>query len=170
VEYGGEDADRDWVTVIESNIDNMSGELLGGLMERLFGAGALDVSYIPMQMKKNRPATLVTVICSQEQGDTLARVLLSETSTLGVRIQQMQRLKAQRTQERIDTPLGPLQIKIKRLGKRVLSAAPEYEDCLRIARERDMPLTGVYGIVQQVIKSTIIGERKQENTYTEEKR
>jgi len=159
MEYGGEDADTDWVTVIESNIDNMSGELLGGLMERLFSAGALDVSYVPMQMKKNRPATLVTVICSQEKGDSLARVLLSETSTLGVRIQQMQRLKAQRAQERIDTPLGPLQIKIKRLGKRVLSAAPEYEDCLRIARERDMPLTGVYEIVQQVIKSAIIEKR-----------
>src|SRR5947209_9190835 len=67
--YGGEDADTDWVTVIESNIDNMSGELLGGLMERLFGAGALDVSYIPMQMKKNRPATLVTVICAPEKDD-----------------------------------------------------------------------------------------------------
>lgn len=159
LEHIGGEADTDWVTVIESNIDNMSGELLGGLMERLFSAGALDVSYIPMQMKKNRPATLVTVICAPEKGETLAQVLLGETSTLGVRIQQMQRLKAQRTQERIDTPLGPLQVKIKRLGKRVLSAAPEYEDCLRIARERDMPLVEVYEFVQRVIKSTIIEGR-----------
>jgi uncharacterized protein (TIGR00299 family) protein len=160
LECVGEDTDTDWITVIESNIDNMSGELLGGLMERLLSAGALDVSYIPMQMKKNRPATLVTVMCVPEKGDMLVQVLLSETSTLGVRIQQMQRLKAQRTQERIDTPLGPLQVKIKRLGRRVLSATPEYEDCLSIARERDMPLAEVYEVAQQVITSTIIGERK----------
>ena len=154
----GEDTDTDWVTVIESNIDNMSGELLGGLMERLFSAGALDVSYIPMQMKKNRPATLISVICSQDKEKNLAQVLLRETSTLGVRMQRMQRLKAQRVQERIETPLGSLQVKVKRLGTHILSAAPEYEDCRRIARERDMPLTEVYEIVQQVIKTDIIRE------------
>src|SRR6266704_3850798 len=87
-------ADTDWVMVIESNIDNMTGELLGGLMDRLLAAGALDVSYIPMQMKKNRPAVMITVICLVEEGDALAQVLLRETSTLGVRIQQVQRLKA----------------------------------------------------------------------------
>ncbi|MDQ6662276.1 MAG: nickel pincer cofactor biosynthesis protein LarC, partial [Chloroflexota bacterium] len=76
-----EQADTDWVTVIESNIDTMSGELLGGLMEKLFAAGALDVSYIPMQMKKNRPAVMVTIICPVEQGNTLAHLLLRETST-----------------------------------------------------------------------------------------
>jgi uncharacterized protein (TIGR00299 family) protein len=152
----GEDTDTDWVTVMESNIDNMSGELLGGLMERLFNAGALDVSYIPMQMKKNRPATLVSVICSQDKENILAQVLLRETSTLGVRMQRMQRLKAQRVQERIETPFGPLQVKVKRLGTHILSAAPEYEDCQRIARERDMPLAEVYEIVQQVIKTDII--------------
>jgi uncharacterized protein (TIGR00299 family) protein len=154
----GEDTDTDWVTVIESNIDNMSGELLGGLMERLFNAGALDVSYIPMQMKKNRPATLISVICSQDKENILAQVLLRETSTLGVRMQRMQRLKAQRVQERIETPFGPLQVKVKRLGTHILSATPEYEECQRIARERDMPLAEVYEIVQQVIKTDIIRE------------
>jgi uncharacterized protein (DUF111 family) len=139
----------------------MSGELLGGLMERLFTAGALDVSYIPMQMKKNRPATLVTLICPEDKGDTLAQMLLRETSTLGVRIQHVQRLKAQRVQERIETPLGPLRVKVKRMGTRILSAAPEYEDCQRIAQERDMPLAEVYEVVQRVIKSVIIGEKEQ---------
>src|SRR6266849_2860846 len=126
-------ADTDWVTVIESNIDNMTGELLGGLMDRLLAAGALDVSYIPMQMKKNRPAVMVTVICPVEEGNRLAQVLLRETSTLGVRVQQVQRLKAQRTQEQIETPLGTMIVKVKRLGVHVLSAAPEYEDCQRLA-------------------------------------
>ena len=149
-------ADTDWVTVIESNIDNMTGELLGGLMDRLLAAGALDVSYIPMQMKKNRPAVMVSVICPVEDGDALAQVLLRETSTLGVRIQQVQRLKAQRTQERIETPLGPMMVKVKRLGARVISASPEYEDCQRIALERNMPLEEVYEVARQAIASIII--------------
>jgi pyridinium-3,5-bisthiocarboxylic acid mononucleotide nickel chelatase len=151
------EADTDWVTVIESNIDNMTGELLGGLMDRLLAAGALDVGYIPMQMKKNRPAVMVTVICTVKEGDALAHVLLRETGTLGVRIQQVQRLKAQRTQERIETPLGPMMVKVKRLGGRVISAAPEYEDCQRIALERKMPLEEVYEVAQQAIAAIIIG-------------
>src|SRR5713101_3033872 len=149
--------DTDWVTVIESNIDNMSGELLGGLMERLLAAGALDVSYTPIQMKKNRPAIMITIICPPEQADELALVLLRETSTLGVRIQHMQRLKAQRTQERIETPLGAMSVKVKRLGTRIISAAPEYEDCQRLALERNMPLEDVYEVVQHAIEFAIIG-------------
>lgn len=151
----GDQGDIDWVTVIESNIDNMSGELLGGLMDKLLTAGALDVSYTPIQMKKNRPAVMITLICAVEAGDRLAQVLLRETSTLGVRIQQMQRLKAQRSQERIDTPIGPLVVKVKRLGARVISASPEYEECLRIAKERDMPLEEVYAVAQQAIAALL---------------
>ena len=161
VDTGDEFADVDWVTVIETNIDNMPGELLGGLMGRLLEAGAFDVAYIPMQMKKNRPAVLVSVICSPDKGDALAQMILRETSTLGVRMQQMQRLKAQRSQEYIETPLGSLLVKVKRLGARVLSAAPEYEECQRIARERNMPLATVYEVAQQAIASAIIGERKE---------
>ena len=151
-----EDADTDWVAVIETHIDTMTGELLGGLMERLFALGALDVSYTPLQMKKNRPASLLTVICPPEQGERFALVLLRETSTLGVRIQQVRRLKAQREQKSIDTPLGPVIVKVKRLGARVISTAPEYEECRRIAGERDIPLADVYAIVHQAIKNVII--------------
>ena len=153
---GDGEPDVDWVTVIETNIDNMSGELLGGLMERLLEVGALDVSYTPVQMKKNRPATLVTIICPAEEAEELALVLLRESSTLGVRIQQMQRLKAQRTQESIETPFGPLLAKVKRLGTRILSAAPEYEECRRVALERNMPLEEVYEVARHAIESAII--------------
>jgi pyridinium-3,5-bisthiocarboxylic acid mononucleotide nickel chelatase len=154
-----ETADTDWVTVIECNIDNMTGELIGGLMETLFEAGALDVSYIPMQMKKNRPAVLVTVICPVEDGQALAQVLLRETSTLGVRMQQMQRLKAQREQQPLTTPLGTALIKVKRLSGRIISAAPEYEECQRIALEHKLPLEEVYSVVQRAIASSIIDNR-----------
>jgi uncharacterized protein (TIGR00299 family) protein len=148
--------DTDWVTVIESNIDNMTGELLGGLMDGLLAAGALDVSYTPIQMKKNRPAVMLTVICNVEEGDLMARLLLSESGTLGVRISQVQRLKAQRMFERIETPIGPLSIKIKRLGARVVSATPEYEDCQRLAQERGLTLEEVYEVAQRVIETTLI--------------
>ena len=150
--------DTDWVSVLECNIDNMSGELLGHLMERVLSAGALDVSYLPLQMKKNRPATMVTLICRIEDTERLARLILAETSTLGVRVQQVQRRKAQRSQEQIITPLGPLQVKLKRLGTRVISAAPEYEDCRRLARVHQMPLAQVYELAQQVIARTILVE------------
>ncbi|HTI14587.1 MAG TPA: LarC family nickel insertion protein [Dictyobacter sp.] len=149
-------ADTDWITVIESNVDTMTGELLGGLMERLLEAGALDVSYTPLQMKKNRPATLITVMCRLEDGERLAYILLSETSTLGVRMQRVQRLKARRYQTSIETPFGPLLVKVKRLGARIISTAPEYEECARVAREQHIPLADVYERVRQAISNAML--------------
>lgn len=153
---GDELPETDWVGVLECNIDNMTGELLGDLMERALAAGALDVSYLPLQMKKNRPAVMVTLICPLADTERLARFILAETSTLGVRVQQMQRRKAQRSQEQIITPLGPLLIKVKRLGTRVISAAPEYEECRRVASARQVPLAEVYELARQVIARTIL--------------
>lgn len=148
--------DTDWVTVIESNIDTMTGEALGDLMERLLAAGALDAAYTPLYMKKNRPAVMLTVICRVEDGDALAQLLLSESNTLGVRMQHMQRRKAQRAQQSIETPFGKMQVKVKLLGGRVISAAPEYEECRRIASERSLPLEEVYEVARQAIKRAII--------------
>ncbi|QBD82304.1 nickel pincer cofactor biosynthesis protein LarC [Ktedonosporobacter rubrisoli] len=152
-------AETDWVTVIETHIDNMSGELLGPLMDRLMAAGALDASYTPIQMKKNRPATLVTLICTPEDGERLAMLLLSETSTLGVRIQEKKRLKARRAMHQLETPLGTLAVKVKLLGERVIGAVPEYEDCLHIAKERDLPLVDVYELALRTAKELIIESR-----------
>ncbi len=153
-----EELESDWVSVIETNIDNMSGELLGGLMERLLVVGALDVSYTALQMKKNRPATLVSIICRPTDEERLSQVLLQETSTLGVRIQHMQRLKARREQQLLSTPLGEMLVKVKRLGTRIISASPEYEECQRIARERNLPLAEVYDVALHTIQETIIGK------------
>lgn len=148
--------DTDWVAVIETNIDNMTGEQLGGLLERLLAEGALDASYAPLQMKKNRPAVLLTVIAREEDGEALARLLLAETATLGVRVQQVQRRKARREQRAIETPLGLVTVKVKYLGSQALSAAPEYEDCHRLAQQHKLPLSEVYEVVREVIKRTII--------------
>jgi uncharacterized protein (TIGR00299 family) protein len=156
--------ETDWVSVLECNIDNMTGELLGDLLERLLAEGALDVSYLPLQMKKNRPAVMLTLICQIEDTERLAEFVLAETSTLGVRVRQVQRRKAQRSQERIITPLGPLLVKVKRLGTRVISAAPEYEDCRRLARARQVSLEEVYELAREVIARAIISREEDKGT------
>lgn len=159
-EQGISSSEIDRVTVIETNIDTMTGEMLGGLMERLLASGALDVSYTPLVMKKNRPGVQLSVICTVEMGEALASLILAESNTLGVRVQQMQRRKARREQQHVETPLGSIAIKVKLLGERVISAAPEYEDCRRIAVERNVPLESVYEVARQAIERTIITGRK----------
>ncbi len=136
--------ETDEVMVLETNLDNLSGEVLGDVMERLFQAGALDVTYTPMQMKKNRPATLVSVIAPPDLADDLARLLLRETTTLGVRLSRWQRLKASRRLELVETPLGQVRVKLKLLEGRFISVAPEYEDCRRLAEASALPLREVY--------------------------
>jgi pyridinium-3,5-bisthiocarboxylic acid mononucleotide nickel chelatase len=148
--------ETDWVTVIETNIDTMTGEALGGLMERLLASGALDVAYTPLHMKKNRPAVMLTMICRVEDEDPLTQLLLSESNTLGVRMQHMQRRKARRAQQSIETPFGKMMVKVKMLGGRVISAAPEYEECRRVAQEQSLPLEEVYEVARQVIQHAII--------------
>lgn len=138
---GGE---TDEVMVIETNLDNLSGEVLGDLMERLFQAGALDVTYTPMQMKKNRPATQISVIAPLDLAEQLAMLLLRETTTLGVRQSRWQRLKAVRRIESVETPLGTVRVKLKLLEGRVVSMAPEYEDCRCLAEASSLPLREVY--------------------------
>lgn len=156
------ETESDWVTVLETNIDNMSGELLGGLLDHLLELGALDVSYTPMQMKKNRPATLIRVIASPERGEQLAMALLRETTTLGVRFQHMQRLKARREPRTIQTSFGPMLVKVKFLGEQIISASPEYEECARVARERNIPLADVYEVARSEVQTLIIGSKKKE--------
>jgi uncharacterized protein (TIGR00299 family) protein len=138
---------QDEVVVIEANLDDASPEHLGYAMERLFEAGALDVYFTPIQMKKNRPGTLLGVIGRPERVSALAEVVLRETTTLGVRLRRSQRLIAERRQQSVLTPFGTVQVKLKLLADRVV-AAPEYEDCARLAREQQVPLAEVYRAAQ----------------------
>jgi len=135
--------ERDEIVVIETNIDNMTGEVLGWLMDRLLASGALDVSFTPVQMKKNRPATLLTVLALPQDAERLGGILLRESLTLGVRFSRADRLKAPRHIETIETPLGTARIKVKRIGDRVVSATPEYDDCRAIAEQHQLPLDAV---------------------------
>ncbi len=134
------------LAVLETNIDDATPEMLGAAMERLLAEGALDVFFTPIQMKKNRPATKVSVIAPPPLAAHLASVLIAQTTTLGVRVFAAERYRAQRWTATVETPWGPVRVKVRDLfGQR--QASPEYEDCLRLARAHDRPLAEVYAAV-----------------------
>ena len=135
--------ERDEVVVLESNIDTMTGEALGWLLERLLQSGALDVSYAPLHMKKNRPGTLLIVIARPEDAERLAGMILRESATLGVRMRRMERLKAERREEQIETPLGPVRVKLKLVAGKIVDVSPEYDDCRALAERHALPLETV---------------------------
>lgn len=145
--------ERDEVTVIEANIDNMTGEALGWLMEHLLASGALDVSYTPLQMKKNRPATLLTVIARPEDASQLAARALRESATLGVRMHHAERLKAGREIREIETPLGPVRVKLKTIGADVVAVTPEYDDCRALAERLGLPVETVMARVTHAART-----------------
>jgi hypothetical protein len=120
-------------------------------MERLFEAGALDVWFTPIQMKKNRPGVLLSLLAPVDRVDELSLILMRETSTLGVRMFPLaHRLKAQRRMREVETPWGAVRIKEKWLGDRRLAASPEYEDCARLARESGAPLVSIMNAARQI--------------------
>jgi pyridinium-3,5-bisthiocarboxylic acid mononucleotide nickel chelatase len=133
----------DTVVQIETNLDDATPEELGYAMERLLEAGALDVAFSPLQMKKNRPGVLLRVLGRPDDGTQLAALVLEHTSALGVRVQSIGRLIAARSERTVSTPWGDVRVKIKHLGEREV-VSPEYEDCARIARAANEPLAQVY--------------------------
>src|SRR6185436_7348652 len=122
-------------------IDDMNPQLYGFVMERAFALGALDVYMTPVQMKKNRPAVLLTVLSKPETLDAVIEMLLRETTTLGVRYHEAKRRVLQRAIETVDTRYGPVRIKVARDGARTLHFQPEYEDCARLALASRTPFS-----------------------------
>jgi pyridinium-3,5-bisthiocarboxylic acid mononucleotide nickel chelatase len=131
------------VVVVEAEIDDMNPQIFGVLMDQLLAGGALDVFYTPIQMKKNRPGTLLTVIASPDARQRLTTTIFRETTTIGVRYREMLRECLERETVNVDTPLGTVRIKIARRNGEVLNASPEFDDCARIARERNVPVKDV---------------------------
>jgi uncharacterized protein (TIGR00299 family) protein len=134
--------------LVETNIDDMTPELLGHVQERLLAAGAADAWFTPIQMKKNRPAVMLSVLCRDELEDVVVRILLRETTTLGVRVRDVRRHEAERETVAFESSLGPVNVKVKRLADIRPAASPEYEDCRRIATERGLPLIEVFRTVE----------------------
>lgn len=129
--------------LLETNIDDMSGEMLGYVQERLFDAGALDVWTAPVQMKKGRPAIVLSVLCRAQQETQLARLILKESTTLGIRRRAVERYVAEREIIRVETGHGEVGVKVKRVGGRISGLHPEYEDCREIAIRNDVPLRDI---------------------------
>ncbi|MCX5824818.1 MAG: nickel pincer cofactor biosynthesis protein LarC [Deltaproteobacteria bacterium] len=132
------------VTVIETNIDDLNPQFYETAMERLFAAGALDVFLTPIQMKKNRPGTLLSVICDPVSAEPLAAVVLAETSTLGVRMSRWERVCLDRRWEEVITEFGTIRIKVGERDGKTITASPEYEDCKQAAAKHDVAIRQVY--------------------------
>jgi uncharacterized protein (TIGR00299 family) protein len=134
---------RETVLVIQTTIDDMNPQLYGHLMERLFDAGALEVFYTPIQMKKNRPGTMATVIVPEPRLEAVTEVIFRETTTIGFRYQPMGRIEMRRRFETARTPYGPVRMKVSHFNGEVMQRTPEYEDCRALALRSGVPLKEV---------------------------
>jgi uncharacterized protein (TIGR00299 family) protein len=134
------------VVVLECQIDDMNPQLYGALMDRLAGAGALDVFYAPIQMKKNRPGTLVTVVAPPGRREALSDILFRESTTIGLRVTETERERLDREAVAVETPIGSIRIKVARRDGAIRNAAPEFEDCARLAAERRLSIKEVQAI------------------------
>jgi pyridinium-3,5-bisthiocarboxylic acid mononucleotide nickel chelatase len=131
------------IAVIEANLDDMNPQIYGYFLEKALAAGALDVFATPVQMKKNRPGTLVTVLCQPADTNALMSLIFAETTTFGVRSYRAQRRVLPRESVKVSTSLGDVRVKLSRVNGRILHVAPEYDDCRKLAEEKNVPLQRV---------------------------
>ena len=136
--------ETDEVYRLETNLDDCSGEVLGAVMERLFAAGALDVWFQPITMKKNRPGVMLCALSEEGTRDSVADLILTETTAFGVRVEKIHRLKLRRKVESVTTVYGDVRVKLGLKGERIVQVAPEFEDCRLGAERCGVPLRLVY--------------------------
>jgi hypothetical protein len=141
------DWETDRVVVLETNLDDCPGEMLGAFMETALAAGALDVFHTPIQMKKNRPGVLLTVLCAEAEADKFAELMLRETTAFGVRKTIAERRKLRREFVETNTEFGKVTVKIGRLGGKMVQAAPEYESAKKVAAKAGVPVKQVFEAV-----------------------
>ena len=137
------------VVVLECQIDDMNPEIYGLLMEHLVEAGALDVFYTPIQMKKNRPATLITIIAQPADRELLTTLLFTESTTIGVRVSEIDRDTLDREIVSIDSPFGAVRVKVARRNGEILNVAPEFDDCARVAEEHGRSVKDIQAVVMK---------------------
>jgi uncharacterized protein (TIGR00299 family) protein len=134
---------RERLLVIETNIDDMSPQAFGHVMQRALSIGALDCYLMPVQMKKNRPGVLLSILCRSSEQDALSELLFTETTTLGVRSYEVERRALQRETVRVETPFGAIDVKVARMNGCVVNVKPEYEQCREAALKAGETLSGV---------------------------
>jgi uncharacterized protein (TIGR00299 family) protein len=153
----GETSAHDWqtdtISVLEANLDDINPELLGHFVEVALAAGALDVFHTPIQMKKNRPGTLLTLLCPEQEGDKFTEMLLRETTTFGVRRHNCERRKLVREFTSVKTPFGEVKVKLGKLDGKVIQASPEFESCRQVAVSASVPLKEVYTAAENALKT-----------------
>lgn len=138
------DWEMDTIVVLETNLDDISAEILGNFVERALAAGALDVFHTPVQMKKNRPGVLLTVLCAESDADRFSEMLLRETSAFGIRRHTADRRKLRREFVTVKTEFGDVTVKLGKLNGKTVQAAPEFESCRKVAEAAGVPLKQVY--------------------------
>jgi pyridinium-3,5-bisthiocarboxylic acid mononucleotide nickel chelatase len=146
------DWETDRVAVLETNLDDISGEILGAFLEAALKAGALDVFHTPIQMKKNRPAVLLTVLCAEADADKFSEIILRETTAFGVRKTIAERRKLRREFTEVATAHGKVTVKIGRLGGKVVQAAPEFESVKKAALKAGATVKEVFEAATQAAK------------------
>lgn len=154
---GSLDWECDTISVIETNLDDCSGEVLGHFVERALAARALDVFHTPIQMKKNRPAVLLTILCPVEEADQFSEMLLRETSAFGVRRFTAERRKLRRESVSVSTPYGKVAVKLGKLEGKVIRAAPEFESCKSVAGQANVALAAVYEAASEAARPMLGG-------------
>jgi len=140
---------KEEIYILETSIDDMNPEIAGYIMETLFERGALDVSYTPLQMKKNRPAFKLEVLCRRELLDTLIELILTESTSSGVRFYKVERAALARKSLKIDTAFGKIEVKQITDPRGEVRTVPEYEVCRKIAREEKIPLRDLYFLIDR---------------------
>jgi pyridinium-3,5-bisthiocarboxylic acid mononucleotide nickel chelatase len=150
---GAHDWEIDTVTVLQTNLDDINAEILGRVLKRAFAEGALDVFYTPIQMKKNRPGVLLSVLCAESEADRFAQLILTETTAFGVRRHTAERRKLRREFGTVETAYGPVAVKYGKLDGKVVQAAPEFESCKRVADANNLPVKTVYDAANRAIKT-----------------
>ena len=140
------------VVLLEATLDNMDGEMLGHFMEQALSAGALDVYYSTLQMKKNRPGVLLTLICREPDQGRFSRLIFRETTTLGLRRSSRERLTLDREYQSIETPYGTVRVKVGKIGDRIVNMWPEYEDLKALSLEKGVPLKALRLAVAHQLK------------------
>ncbi len=126
--------------MIETNVDDMSPQIFGHVMERALELGALDCYFTPIQMKKNRPGVLLSILCEESDQNKFSEMIFAETTTLGLRSYAVERRALERTVLRVETRYGPIDVKVARLNGHIINRMPEYDQCREAARAADVPL------------------------------
>lgn len=141
--------ETDTVTRLDTNLDDSSPEILGATMDKLLAAGALDVWFTPIHMKKNRPAVMLSVLCEIGHVEPMADIIFRETSAFGLRTEQIVRLKLERRFEKVQTEFGEVIVKLGLKNGEVIQASPEFESCRIVSEKSGQPLRAIYEAATQ---------------------